>query len=310
MLRAGGGGGGVASFNSRTGAVTQTSGDVTTALGFTPLNPANNLNDVNSQATALANLGGVSVLRSYIAGLTLSNDGGTPSSVLDIAAGQAADSGNAVMISIGAFTKSTAGAWTSGTGNNGMGNGLTIANSTWYHVILANNGGTPDIYFDTSATGANRPAGISDTKVRRIGSFLTDGSAHILAFKQVGETFYWSALPRDVAGVTVTATPTLYPLSTPLGVQTRPLLRVIVAAGGAPTIIVSSPSEPQLVPSGNGSPGTSPGFEVWGSESSSMVYGPMIYTDASSNIYLTASASVAPVNVYTRGFVDDRGRYN
>ena len=38
MLRAGGGGGGVASFNSRTGAVTQTSGDVTTALGFTPLN--------------------------------------------------------------------------------------------------------------------------------------------------------------------------------------------------------------------------------------------------------------------------------
>jgi hypothetical protein len=94
MLRAGGGGGGVASFNSRTGAVTQTSGDVTTALGFTPLNPANNLNDVNSQATALANLGGVSVLRSYIAGLTLSNDGGTPSSVLDIAAGQAADSGN------------------------------------------------------------------------------------------------------------------------------------------------------------------------------------------------------------------------
>jgi hypothetical protein len=145
MLRAGGGGGGVASFNSRTGAVTQTSGDVTTALGFTPLNPANNLNDVNSQATALANLGGVSVLRSYIAGLTLSNDGGTPSSVLDIAAGQAADSGNAVMISIGAFPKSTAGAWTSGTGNNGMGNGLTIANSTWYHVILANNGGTRSI---------------------------------------------------------------------------------------------------------------------------------------------------------------------
>src|SRR3981081_2072606 len=113
MLRAGGGGGG-ASSNPRPGAVTETSGDVTTALGFTPLNPANNLNDVNSQATALANLGGVSVLRSYIAGITLSNDGGTPSSVLDVAAGHAADSGNAVMISIGAFTKSTAGAWTSG----------------------------------------------------------------------------------------------------------------------------------------------------------------------------------------------------
>src|ERR1700730_9484090 len=184
MLRAGGGGGGVASFTSRAAAVTIESADVTTALGFTPLNPANNLNDVNSQATALANLGGVSVLRSYIDGLTLSNDRVTPSSVLAIAAGQAADSGNAVMISIGAFTKSTAGAWTSGTGNNGMGNGLTIANNTWYHVILANNGGTPDIYFDTSATGANRPAGISDTKVRRIGSLPNDGRAHLLAVPQ------------------------------------------------------------------------------------------------------------------------------
>src|SRR5581483_1603164 len=88
------------------------------------------------------------VPRAYFSGLIESNDGGTPNSVLDMAAGMAADTTNAVLISVGAFTKSTAGAWTAGTGQHGMGNGLTIANSTWYHVCLANNSGTPDYWFD------------------------------------------------------------------------------------------------------------------------------------------------------------------
>lgn len=55
----GSGGSGVTSFNTRTGAVTLSSSDVTTALGYTPLSPANNLSDVANAATALANLGGI-----------------------------------------------------------------------------------------------------------------------------------------------------------------------------------------------------------------------------------------------------------
>jgi hypothetical protein len=51
------GGGGVTSFNTRTGAVTLTSGDVTGALTYTPLAPANNLSDVSNAATARTNLG-------------------------------------------------------------------------------------------------------------------------------------------------------------------------------------------------------------------------------------------------------------
>ena len=49
--------GAVTSFNTRTGAVTLTSGDVTTALTYTPLDPANNLSDVASVSTARTNLG-------------------------------------------------------------------------------------------------------------------------------------------------------------------------------------------------------------------------------------------------------------
>ena len=104
------------------------------------------------------------VLNNYLGGFVLSNDIATPNSVLDVAAGMAADSTNATYIPLGAFSKSTAGAWVAGAGNHGMGNGLTVAVSTWYNVCLANNGGTSDVWFDTSATCANRPSGISDSK--------------------------------------------------------------------------------------------------------------------------------------------------
>lgn len=175
--------------------------------------------------TGALQLGGnviASVFRNYIGGLVLSNDGSTPNSVLDTAAGAAADSTNAVNIVIGAFTKSTAGAWAANSGSNGMGNGLTVAASTWYHVCLANNGGTPDEWFDTSATCANRPAGISDTKYRRIGSFRTDASAHILTFTQNFSYFYWATPPVDLN--TGTASTSDVTLTVPLGVVVTPLL--------------------------------------------------------------------------------------
>ncbi len=47
---------GVASFNSRTGAVTLTSGDVTTALGYTPANPANFVQKAGDTMTGMLNL--------------------------------------------------------------------------------------------------------------------------------------------------------------------------------------------------------------------------------------------------------------
>ena len=48
--------GAVSSFNTRTGAVTLSSSDVTTALTYTPLNPGNNLSEVTA-TTARTNLG-------------------------------------------------------------------------------------------------------------------------------------------------------------------------------------------------------------------------------------------------------------
>jgi hypothetical protein len=52
-----GGSSGVSSVNTRTGAVTIVSGDVTSALSFTPLSPANNLSELTNFTTARSNLG-------------------------------------------------------------------------------------------------------------------------------------------------------------------------------------------------------------------------------------------------------------
>lgn len=161
-----------------------------------------------------------SVINGYIYGFTLSNDGGTPNSVLDVAAGYAADSTNASMITGTAFTKSTAGSWVAGTGNNGMGVGLTIANNTWYHVYAIIKGGSYDVYFDTSASAANAPA--STTYFRYIGSFRTDGSHNILTFTQYGQTFYWASPRTDLNAGTAT-TETAITVSTPLGFVAFPI---------------------------------------------------------------------------------------
>lgn len=57
----GGGGGGctpcVSTFNGRTGTVSLQSSDVTNALTYTPLSPANNLSDILNAATGRTNLG-------------------------------------------------------------------------------------------------------------------------------------------------------------------------------------------------------------------------------------------------------------
>lgn len=138
--------------------------------------------------------------RGYIDGLTMSRNAGTPTTKLDIAAGEAMDSTGVVCIRIGGgLTKRTGGAWAAGNDVNGMGNGLTIANSTWYHVFTILNAGLRDIYFDTSISAANKPTGT--THFRRIGSFKTNGSAQIIDFLQFVDRFYWMAEVADANGV-------------------------------------------------------------------------------------------------------------
>lgn len=156
--------------------------------------------------------GGSTVIRNSLGGCTPSN-GATPNSELVIAPCMAADTTVAAEMSTSAsFFGSTGGAWASGAGSSGspvnkMGNGLTIAASTWYHVCMANNGGTPDFWFDTSASCANRPSGISDTKFRLVDHFETDASSHILPYTCASaRDCVWNAVTTQINGSESTGT--------------------------------------------------------------------------------------------------------
>jgi hypothetical protein len=73
------------------------------------------------------------VLRSYLAGLTLSTAGS--SATFSVAAGVAADSTNADMMTLSGSISKTTSSWTAGSGNGALDTGA-IANNTWYHAYL------------------------------------------------------------------------------------------------------------------------------------------------------------------------------
>lgn len=244
--------------------------------------------------------------RSYLAGLTLSNDGVTPNSVLDIAAGTCADSTNTVSISLGVFTKTTGGSWTAGSGAIGMGTGLTIANSTWYHVFAIINAGAADIYFDTSVTASNKPSGT--TAFRRLGSFLTDTSAHIVAFSQNGNEFLWLVPSADATSVGITTSASNQGLGVPAGIVVNALFRAsFIATSAADTgLLISSLSE------GNnaaGNPNNSLVSSYIAANSSAVTTAGAfnIRTNTSSQIRVRGTGN-GSYSVATNGWIDTRGR--
>jgi hypothetical protein len=228
----------------------------------------------------------------YLYGLTLSRSSAT---ALGIAAGIAMDSTNVVGIKLAsAFTKSTAGAWTVGTGQNGMGNSLTIANNTWYHVFAILNAGVADAYFDTSVSAANKPAGT--TYFRRIGSFKTDGSAQIIAFTQTGDLFQWSTEVTDGSAITTTGLKTV---TVPTGVAVNWQGRVNLSAGA--TVVGLEILTPGVTPHASSLliiAGTSVGAAVPYS----------CLTNTSAQINDAQHLNAASYSLFTTGWLDRRGQ--
>lgn len=247
--------------------------------------------------------------RSYLAGFGLSNDGVTPNTILDIAAGFCLDSTNATGIPGAAFTKSTGGSWAAGSGGNGMGNGLTIANTTWYHVFAIINAGAYDVYFDTSATAANKPA--STTAFRRLGSVLTDSSAHIVAFIQIGDRFYWLT---PVADVNATSTGTLAvtrTLTVPTGIIVFPIMNCVVTetSGASELVYLSALSQTDVAAS---SSNAQVAIFAGGNSAQTAAEVSNVATNTSAQIRSRAAtgSSSTIFNINTVGWRESRGRDN
>lgn len=184
------------------------------------------------------------MMRNYIAGLTLSNDGTNPNTQIDFAPGVAADSNNAYVMQLSATmvkTLQSSGAFAAGSGNNGLFSGAKAA-STWYHCFLIRNGttGAIDAGFDTSVAAANIPSGW--TAYRRIGSILTDSSGNIRAFTQVGGEFLWSTPLRDINATGVATGTQLYAVTVPPGLIVEAVIQGYASCtAGSAAVQINSP---------------------------------------------------------------------
>jgi hypothetical protein len=119
-----------------------------------------------------------------------------------------------------AMTKRIDAAWTAGTGAGGMFTGV-VAIDTTYHFFMIKNDitGALDYGFDTSLTAANKPAGY--TYYRRLWSVITDGSANIINFTQIGKYNQWKT-KQVVLSTTITVnTRVSVPMIAPLGIRTK-----------------------------------------------------------------------------------------
>lgn len=238
-------------------------------------------------------------VRGYISGLTLSNDATSPNSVVDISAGNCTDSLNVTAIALPAFTKQLLGPWVAGTGNLGLGVGLTVVINTWYYLFAIINGGIADVYFDTSPTAQFAPAGT--TAFRRIGAIKTDTSGHIFSFVQIGDDFIWGTekVDQNLTG-SFTATPTLFALSTPLGITTKARLRVLSSNTAAWDTTMYTP----FTTTAAGAP------LLAGVNATGAACAVDLFTNTASQVegYHT-SATYGNLTLTTTGWIDSRGRF-
>jgi hypothetical protein len=251
----------------------------------------------------IATLSTIPLPQSYLAGLQLSNDGTSPNSVIDVTAGQCRDSTNTYNITLGAFTKSTAGSWTAGSGSNGMGNGLTVTANTWYHVHAIINGGVSDAYFDTSVTAANAPSGT--TAYRRLGSMATDSSAHIDKFSQDGDEFLWGTPTLEQSGASIPTSATLLTLvGVPPGVKVWARMRMLLNGGSANGTLVQSPDETSAI--ANAISGNDDAAWTSGQIGANL----LVRTNTSAQVRWSQAGTGGTAAVVSYGWIDRRGRDN
>lgn len=250
---------------------------------------------------------GIVVPRGHISGCTLSTAGS--SATMSVAAGQAADSTNAVLLDLASTSKTTS-AWASGAAAGGLDTG-TIANNTWYHFYLIRDPstGVVDVVFSTSASSPTLPAGF--TQYRRIGSGLTSGSAQWVKFTQKGNLFVWDVPVSDLNTASPGISAVLLALTVPAGVKVEAVYSayVFVSAGQTTNshLLATDPDTADTTPSGTLFDLAA--FYPSSATSSYAVSGQLrTITDTSRQIRTRLDfATSTTLRISTKGWVDTRG---
>lgn len=242
-------------------------------------------------------------LRGYIDGLITANAADADHDIT-INEGEATDSTKSTLMTLySPLTKQIDATWAQGTNAGGLFNGVSLGNTTWYHMFqIKHSSGAIDCGFDTSVTAANRPSGWN--YYRRIGSVLTNSSANIIAYLQDGDNFIWKSTVVDVNAGSIGAAASNLTISVPLGVKVRPFYSLYVQKAATqayawvwcPDQTYSTGIVTTYAPSA-GAP----------SQQFSDVTG-CVLTNTSSQLTIQAGHATTTLYFNTYGWIDPRGR--
>jgi hypothetical protein len=247
-----------------------------------------------------------SVVRSYLAGLTLSAPGSA--NTFSVSAGVAADGTNAAMMTLPAALRKSSAAWAVGAANGCLDTGA-IASTSWYGIFEIENptSSVVDVLCTAEVAGTapapTLPSGY--TLSRYIGSMKTDGSSNWITFLQNGDYFYTFAVTDYNSLSALPAT--LVQFSTPRGVVTNPILALTIQESGT-----LGNDSMLLAPGANSAFATTVVIASANDQlSTSYVTAPP--TDLNSQLWLTVvigSSAILQGNINTVGWIDTRGRSN
>lgn len=262
----------------------------------------------DGRITAAAS-GVVTLPRSYLAGLRLSNNGTDATNDIDIAAGICRSSANANDLTLAAtnvkqIDVAFAEYVSIGTASGGRDSSDNLTGAKWFNVYVIGGSGKNDQGFFSTSASPTLPSGF--TYSRRIGSIYWTGST-IKAFTQTGDMVHWTAPLLDVDVSNLGGTTTSYTLTTPTGVKCQAIVNITVGDGTAAVrIYVHSPDNADDAASATATPLASAWVVVNTANSSS---GPhMIMTGTTSNIRAVSSDTNTTLKIATLGYVDRRGR--
>lgn len=274
-----------------------------TTLSRTPIVSTNSNAAISLSGSAQVFITGAAqdfVPRSYLAGLTMSNDGVAPNTKIDITAGQCGDSTfvTSMTLAAGSIDCTT-------TGANALDTGALGA-STWYHAFaISKVTGASAFLASLSPSSPTMPSGY--TYLRRIGSFKTDGSSHILPFVQFGNEFLWPAPINDVAATNPGTAAVTRTLTVPTGIVVFAKVYTLVSTDINGDLLLTPLSITDTTPT---SAISSLRYQsVAGAAGATQS---LIQTNTSSQIRSRLSASDAGVvlDITTYGWWDYRGQFN
>ena len=289
-------------INSNVPQFTVATSNINMAFVYKLENMANPFNPQDAATKAYVDGLVAPILRNHIDGYQMSTAGS--STTMTIGAGQAANSTNAVYITLVSSLNKTTSSWAVGTGNGGLDTG-TIANNTWYHfyAIRRPDTGVVDVVFSTNATSPTLPTNY--TQFRRIGARRTNGSGQWDSFTQIGDLFIINTPILDVndgASGTTDKTGTL--TNVPTGVNTLVNANVSIGNNGN-NAYISALSSAAAAPSLSAAPLTSVVNVLNGT--SATPYPVQFLADTNAQFrYRTLSSSTFLLSVLS--YVDLRGK--